>query len=217
MQSVEKTWFERADQEELVADDPVVLENAAKEEKVYVASHWKLMWWRFLRHKLAIVSAILILLLYLVAAFCEFVAPYDPEETFVKYKLAPPSTSISLTPKAIYSGHLSTRSCASTTRRPCAAFTQRILPPVTRSASLLKAVSTRCGDASRCHFISLVWMSPMKNKVSYCWAPTAWAAMSFPGQLWGSNLADDRIGQRGGKSGAGHSPGRSLRLLWWHD
>ena len=29
--------------------------------------------------------------LYFVAAFSEFVAPYDPEGSFVKYKLAPPS------------------------------------------------------------------------------------------------------------------------------
>jgi len=28
---------------------------------------------------------------YLVAAFCEFVAPYGPEDTFIRYKLSPPS------------------------------------------------------------------------------------------------------------------------------
>jgi peptide/nickel transport system permease protein len=40
---------------------------------------------------MAVISAVIVLLLYLVAAFCEFVAPYDPEETFAKYKMTPPT------------------------------------------------------------------------------------------------------------------------------
>ena len=63
----------------------------AEEEEIYVASYWKLMWWRFRKHKMALVSAVVVILLYLVAAFCEFVAPYDPEEYFVKYKEMPPT------------------------------------------------------------------------------------------------------------------------------
>ena len=63
----------------------------AEEERIYVASYWKLMWWRFRKHKMALVSAVVVILLYLVAIFCEFVAPYDPEEYFLKYKGTPPS------------------------------------------------------------------------------------------------------------------------------
>ncbi len=63
----------------------------AEEEKIYVASYWKLMWWRFRKHKMALVSAVVVILLYLVAIFCEFVAPHDPEEYFLKYKGTPPS------------------------------------------------------------------------------------------------------------------------------
>ncbi|OUC09811.1 peptide ABC transporter permease [Litorilinea aerophila] len=62
------------------------------EEKIYVASYLKLMWWRFLKHRMAVISAVIVILLYFVAAFAEFVAPYDPENSFVQYKLAPPST-----------------------------------------------------------------------------------------------------------------------------
>ena len=90
MQSVEKTWFERSEQEQTLADEGAD-EIVSKEKKVYVASYWQLMWWRFLRHRLALVSAVIVLLLYTVAAFCEIVAPYDPEETFAKYKLVPPT------------------------------------------------------------------------------------------------------------------------------
>jgi peptide/nickel transport system permease protein len=92
MQSVEKTWFERTEQDETVAPDETAVDAVAeKDEKIYVASYWKLMWWRFLKHRMAVVSAIIVILLYGVAAFCEFVAPYDPETPFVQYKLAPPT------------------------------------------------------------------------------------------------------------------------------
>ena len=63
----------------------------AEEEKIYVASYWKLMWWKFRRHKMAVISAVFVILIYFVAAFCEFVAPYDPEQYFLKYKNAPPT------------------------------------------------------------------------------------------------------------------------------
>jgi peptide/nickel transport system permease protein len=63
----------------------------SEEEKVYVASPWLLMWWRFRKHRMAVASAVVLGLFYFVAIFCEFVAPYDPELFFVKYKLAPPT------------------------------------------------------------------------------------------------------------------------------
>ncbi len=47
----------------------------------FVASQWQLMWWKFIRHKMAAVAGIIILLFYLSALFAEFVAPYDPRQT----------------------------------------------------------------------------------------------------------------------------------------
>lgn len=91
MQSVEKTWFERAAQEDINTAEPAAEEIIAKDEKISVASYGQLMWWRFLKHRMAVISAVIVLLFYLVGAFCEVVAPYDPEESFIKYKLAPPS------------------------------------------------------------------------------------------------------------------------------
>ncbi|MBV7332271.1 ABC transporter permease [Chloroflexi bacterium TSY] len=60
-------------------------------EKVYVASNWRLIWWKYRKHRVAVFSTFVVLLFYLIAAFCEFVAPYDPEAKFVKYKLHPPT------------------------------------------------------------------------------------------------------------------------------
>jgi peptide/nickel transport system permease protein len=62
------------------------------EEKIYVAPYWKLMWWRFRKHKMALVSIGILVLFYLVGILSEFVAPYDPDQYFIKYKLSPPSS-----------------------------------------------------------------------------------------------------------------------------
>lgn len=61
-----------------------------KEEKIFVASQWQLMWWKFKRHKLAIVSMCILAFLYIIVLFCEFIAPYDPWHRFEDYKNAPP-------------------------------------------------------------------------------------------------------------------------------
>ena len=44
------------------------------------ASQWTLMWWKFRKHKLAIVAGILLIWLYFAAVFVEFFAPYAPEK-----------------------------------------------------------------------------------------------------------------------------------------
>ena len=60
-------------------------------EKVYVAPPWKLMWWKFRKHKMAVFSTVVLILFYFVAAFCEFVAPYDPDQALIQFKQAPPT------------------------------------------------------------------------------------------------------------------------------
>jgi peptide/nickel transport system permease protein len=60
-------------------------------ESVYVAPPWKLMWWRFRKHKMAMISAVILIAFYFTAAFCEFVAPYDPDMPFIQYKYSPPT------------------------------------------------------------------------------------------------------------------------------
>jgi len=68
------------------------LEEGIKiEEEIAVATPGKLMWWKFRKHKLALVSGVFLIFLYLSAIFCEFVAPYGPDDTFIRYKLAPPT------------------------------------------------------------------------------------------------------------------------------
>lgn len=55
-----------------------------------VAGQWKLMWWKFRRHKLAMASGVVVLLLYLIAIFAEVLAPADPNDFHPRYTYAPP-------------------------------------------------------------------------------------------------------------------------------
>lgn len=93
MESVERRWQEQAladaAAEPAESDMPEI--EGIKDEKIYVASYAKLMWWKFLRHRMAVISAVIVVLLYGIATFAEFTAPYLPEETFARYKLAPPT------------------------------------------------------------------------------------------------------------------------------
>ena len=68
-----------------------VVARSEEEEKAFVATQWQLMWWKFRKHKMAMIGGALIIIFYLIAVFCEFVAPYAPDLPFIKYKFAPPT------------------------------------------------------------------------------------------------------------------------------
>jgi peptide/nickel transport system permease protein len=53
------------------------VDKASAEEKLYVASQWRLMWLKFRRHKLALIGSAIALSLYLMAALNGFLSPYD--------------------------------------------------------------------------------------------------------------------------------------------
>jgi peptide/nickel transport system permease protein len=59
----------------LIPGAPVTTEV---EERVSVAPQWKLVWWRFRKHRLAVVSAGVLILLYLSVIFADFLAYADP-------------------------------------------------------------------------------------------------------------------------------------------
>src|SRR5262250_488975 len=54
------------------------------------ASQWRLMWWQFRRHRMAMAGAVVLLLIALVVAFCEFIAPFSPIAFTPRYTYAPP-------------------------------------------------------------------------------------------------------------------------------
>jgi len=66
------------------------LPSAGEAEQLFVASQWKLMWWRFRRAKIALFSTGVIAILYVIAVFSEFLSPYDPYKHSTKVVYAPP-------------------------------------------------------------------------------------------------------------------------------
>ncbi len=70
---------------------PAELEKSRSAEQIYVAPQWKLMYWKFRKHRLAVASVFVLAIFYFAAAFCEFVAPYDPEAFSTRFTAAPPT------------------------------------------------------------------------------------------------------------------------------
>ena len=62
-----------------------------KEERLYRASHWELMWWQFRRHRLALISAAILGIMYFLAIFADICAPYDKTRRFRGYQDSPPT------------------------------------------------------------------------------------------------------------------------------
>ena len=61
-----------------------------KEEKLFVASQWQLIRWKFFRHKLAIGALGVLIIMYLFVIFTEFTCPYDPRGHDIRYMYCPP-------------------------------------------------------------------------------------------------------------------------------
>ena len=72
------------------AAEPVDSVTGKSLEAIYAASQWRLMWRKFIRNRAAIGGGIVILLLYLVALFADFIAPYTLTTRLRGYIYMPP-------------------------------------------------------------------------------------------------------------------------------
>jgi peptide/nickel transport system permease protein len=61
-----------------------------REQRIFVASQWQLMWWRFRKHKVAVASALVVLGFYMVVAGADFLAYADPDVSEAQRSLMPP-------------------------------------------------------------------------------------------------------------------------------
>ncbi len=72
------------------AEEEATLSASTTEERVSVATQWQLMWWRFRKHRLAMVSTVVVLLFYLAVAGADFLAYSDPLASEAQRSLLPP-------------------------------------------------------------------------------------------------------------------------------
>lgn len=60
------------------------------DEQMSMATPWQLIRWRFMSHRVAVFSLVVLIVFYLSILFAEFLAPYDPTTYDVDLTLAPP-------------------------------------------------------------------------------------------------------------------------------
>lgn len=63
-----------------------------EQERYYFASQWQLMWWRFKRHRLAVISAVFLALAYGSILISEFLSPYNLHSRHVDNIYMPPQS-----------------------------------------------------------------------------------------------------------------------------
>ena len=73
-------------------DVAAVIPLTPEQERYFMASGWRMMWWRFKRHKLALVAGWVILLSYLSIFIVEFLAPYNLQTRNTEFIFSPPQT-----------------------------------------------------------------------------------------------------------------------------
>jgi len=61
-----------------------------EQERFYLASQWKLMWWKFKRHRVAVVSGVILLVMYGSTLVTEILAPYNLHSRHTDFIYAAP-------------------------------------------------------------------------------------------------------------------------------
>ncbi len=71
--------------------DPHSVEVVSPEqERLFLASQWRMMWLRFKKHRVAVAAAVVLAVMYCAILFVEFLAPYGVHSRNVDYIFAPP-------------------------------------------------------------------------------------------------------------------------------
>jgi peptide/nickel transport system permease protein len=76
---------------EEVTEKKGLTDQKKKENTLYTASQWQLMWWRFTKNRFALVFLVVVFALYIGALLAPFIAPYGADQKFSAFKFAAPS------------------------------------------------------------------------------------------------------------------------------
>lgn len=71
---------------ESIKPEEIVTEE---EERISIASNWTLVWWRFRKNKLAVISAVVLIFLFTIVLVPDFFATTDPEATDARLAFIP--------------------------------------------------------------------------------------------------------------------------------
>lgn len=77
----------------LPVNGPLTTAKPNTVDQGYVAaSQWRLIWGKFRKHRLALLGGIVTLVIYLIAIFADFLAPFPTDKFAANYTYAPPQT-----------------------------------------------------------------------------------------------------------------------------
>src|SRR2546427_12037933 len=72
-----------------MTERPPAVAPETAEDRISVASNRRLVWWRFRKHRLALLSALVLLALYGIVLFPDFLSTQDPEATAARLAFIP--------------------------------------------------------------------------------------------------------------------------------
>ena len=64
--------------------------NNKKVHRIDYATHWQLMWWKFLKNRMALIATGVLGIFLIISLFAEFIAPYNPGTRNINYLQGPP-------------------------------------------------------------------------------------------------------------------------------
>jgi len=67
------------------------LDEDVEDVRLSITPQWKLIWWRFRKHRFAVVGGVVLSLMYLIALFADVVAPQDPNAVNGRFRLSGPT------------------------------------------------------------------------------------------------------------------------------
>ena len=77
-----------------VSPEPFAPQEAERltpaQERYYMASQWRMMWWRLKRHRLAVIAGAVLAAMYLSIVVSEFLSPYNLHSRHTDFLYAPP-------------------------------------------------------------------------------------------------------------------------------
>jgi len=73
-------------------ESEIAQELTPDQEKLYLASQWRMMWWRLRRHRVAVASGIVLILMYLSVLVSAVISPYNLHTRHIDYIYAPPQS-----------------------------------------------------------------------------------------------------------------------------
>jgi peptide/nickel transport system permease protein len=61
-----------------------------EQDRLAIATPRQLMWWKFRKHRVAMISSVVLIIFYIVALFADFISPKDPNTYDASHKFVPP-------------------------------------------------------------------------------------------------------------------------------